>query len=307
LNAHLVDEGIHMTRVLIVPILAVALWSPGPSRDVVAAQSQPPQSALMLEVYTSNDYGYATTSTIVYGASEAILLDPQFLASDARNVATMIKLTGRKLTTVYTSHAHPDHFFGIAAIKQAFPGARYVALPEVVKRIATAWPGRREFWLPTYGDELPSAEPIMPEPLPSPRLTLEGHVLEITGEVIGDGPGNSFVWIPSLRAVVAGDVVFHERHLGVPADPAPWLATLDRIDALKPAVLVPGHKRSDVPNDPRATRWMREYIADFNAFRAQSKSAAELKARVLAKYPKAALPARLDQAAEAAFPAVPTR
>jgi hypothetical protein len=35
-------------------------------------------------VYTSNDYGYATASAIVYGATDAVLIDPQFLASDAR-------------------------------------------------------------------------------------------------------------------------------------------------------------------------------------------------------------------------------
>ena len=59
-------------------------------------------------------------------------------------------------------------------------------------------------------------------------MTLEGETIEITGEVVGDGPGNSYVWIPSLRTVVAGDVVFYERHLGVPADPTPWFAALDR-------------------------------------------------------------------------------
>jgi glyoxylase-like metal-dependent hydrolase (beta-lactamase superfamily II) len=125
--------------------------------------------------------------------------------------------------------------------------------------------------------------------------------MEITGEVMGDGPGNSFVWIPSLRAVVAGDVVFYERHLGVPADPAPWFATLDRIDALEPEILVAGHKGPNTPDDPRATQWMREYIADFNAFKADSASAAELKGKMLAKYPATAMPGRLDQAVEAAF------
>jgi hypothetical protein len=60
-------------------------------------------------------------------------------------------------------------------------------------------------------------------------------------------------------------VVFYERHLCVPADPAPWFQTLDRIDALKPEILVAGHKSPNTPDDPRATQWMREYIADFGA------------------------------------------
>jgi len=266
-----------------------------------AAETASAAQALSLQVYTSNDYGYATTSTIVSGATDAVLIDPQFLASDARKVAAMIKASGKKLTMVYTTHAHPDHFLGVAVIKQEFPNARYVALPEVAKRIATAWPARRNFWYPTYKDELPSEVAIVPDALATPTLTLEGETMPITGEVMGDGPGNSFVWIPSLRAVVAGDIVFNQWYLGVPADPAPWFATLDKIDALKPAVLVPGHKRADVANDPGATRWMRTYINDFNMFRAQSRTAAELKEKVLAKYPGLAMPGRLDQAVEAAF------
>jgi glyoxylase-like metal-dependent hydrolase (beta-lactamase superfamily II) len=288
-------------RTAIIFVTAAVLTAAGcgsPAGDEADVSAGPP---LTLEVYTSNDYGYATTSTIVYGDRDAVLIDPQFLASDARKVAEMIKASGKRLTTVYTTHAHPDHFLGVAVIKEAFPDARYVALPEVAKRIETAWPARRNFWYPTYGDELPSEVPILPEPLDTPRLTLEGETLEITGEVMGDGPGNSYVWIPSLRAVVAGDIVFNDRHIGVPDDPAPWFATLDRIDALDPVILVAGHKSPDAPDDPRATRWMREYITDFNTFKAESRTAAELKAKMLARYGDAAMPGRLDQSVEAAF------
>ena len=291
-----------MLRTLLVLLVLAGVGCGG--APAATSEEAPPETsapALTLEVYTSNDYGYATTSTLVAGETDAVLIDPQFLASDARRVVEMINASGRNLTTVYTTHAHPDHLFGIAVIKEAFPNARYVALPEVAARVETAWPARRNFWYPTYGDELPSEVPIVPEALATPTLTLEGETMEITGEVVGDGPGNSFVWIPSLRAVVAGDTVFYRRHMGVPADPTAWLATLDRIDALDPEILVPGHKDEDAPDDPAATQWMREYIADFNAFKAESASPEELKAKVLAKYPDAAMPDRLDQAVEAAF------
>jgi len=282
-------------------LLALAAVGCGaPTEDPDAAAGR-----LTLEVYTSNDYGYATTSTIVSGARDAVLIDPQFLASDARKVAEMIKVSGKRLTTIYTTHAHPDHFLGVAIIKEEFPGARYVALPEVAARIETAWPARRNFWYPTYGDELPSEVPILPEPLETPTLMLEGETMPITGEVMGDGPGNSFVWIPSLRAVVAGDIVFNQWYLGVPADPSAWFETLDQIDALEAAILVPGHKAASAGNDPQATRWLRQYITDFNAFKAASSSPAELKEKVLAKYPGLAMPGRLDQAVEAAFATAP--
>jgi glyoxylase-like metal-dependent hydrolase (beta-lactamase superfamily II) len=290
-------------RLLALALVAVTAVACAPAPADEGATS--PAPGLTLEVYTSDDWGYATTSTIVSGATDAVLIDPQFLASDARRVAERIRASGRRLTTVYTTHAHPDHFLGVAVIMAEFPDVRYVALPEVAARIETAWPARRNFWYPTYGDELPSEVPIVPEALEAPYLTLEGERMEIVGEVMGDGPGNSFVWIPSLRAVVTGDTVFYRRHLGVPADPTAWFETLDRIDALQPEILVPGHKPADAPNDPRATQWMRQYITDFNELRAESASATELKQKVLARYPDLAMPGRLDQAVEAAFPPEP--
>jgi hypothetical protein len=102
-----------------------------------------------------------------------------------------------------------------------------VALPQVVERIKTAWPARRNFWVATYGNDLPSETPILPEPIEG-QMLLEGNLLLITGEVMGDGPGNSFVHIPSLNAVVAGDIVFNNAHFAPPADPAALYATFDK-------------------------------------------------------------------------------
>ena len=59
----------------------------------------------------------------------------------------------------------------------------------------------------------------------------------MTGGVQGaDGPGNSFVSIPSLKAVVTGDIVFDHVYFGVPRDKARenWQKTIDQIVALKP-------------------------------------------------------------------------
>ena len=269
-----------------------------PAAPVEPEAAAPP---LQLEVFTSSPNGFSVTSTLVYGERDLILIDPQFLLSEARQVADRIRATGRTLTTIYTTHAHPDHFLGVAAIKEAFPEAQYVALPEVVERMKTSWPARRNFWVQTYGDDLPGETPILPEPIDG-TLMLEGHELVITGEVMGDGPGNSFVHIPALDAVVAGDIVFNHAHFGPPADPVPLYDTLDRIAALDPQILVAGHQAQGTPNDPAAIAFMRSYITDFAELTASSSSADELKTKVLEKYPDMALETLLDGAAGRAFP-----
>jgi len=64
------------------------------------------------------------------------------------------------------------------------------------------------------------------------------------------GPGNSFVWVPSLKAVVTGDIVCDHVYFGVPRDQARenWQKTIEQIAALKPAIVIPGHE------GPGATR-----------------------------------------------------
>ena len=100
-------------------------------------------------------------------------------------------------------------FSGLAVLRQAFPNAKIVALPATANAVKTAWPARQKFWLPTYGNNIPGAEPVVPEELTTPVLTLEGEQFPVTGPVAGsDGAANSFVYIPSLKAVVTGDYRF---------------------------------------------------------------------------------------------------
>jgi glyoxylase-like metal-dependent hydrolase (beta-lactamase superfamily II) len=247
------------------------------------------------------------TSTLVYGDNELLLIDPQFLLSEARQVVDKIKATGRTLTTIYSTHAHPDHFLGVAAILEAFPDAQYVALPQVRERIVTAWPGRRNFWYPTYGDDLPSEQAILPEALTEPKLVLEGHEFPITGEQVGlDGQGNSFVHIPELDAVVTGDIVFNS-HLRPPADTGPVYATLARIAALNPKIVVAGHQAQGADSDADVLQFIPAYIDAFNAAKAQSATAEELISKMKALYPDLGRVDALEQAATQAFAPPPAK
>lgn len=256
---------------------------------------------LQLEVFTSTAHGYAVTSTLVYGENALLLIDPQFLLSEARQVADMIKATGLSDITIYSTHAHPDHFLGVAAILDAFPDAKYVALPEVRERMITSWPSRRNFWYPTYGDDLPSEEAILPQALSAPVLTLEGHEFPITGEQVGlDGAGNSFVHIPALDAVVAGDIIFNS-HLRPPADTAPLYETLARIAALEPEIVVAGHQAKGASSDASVLEFIPQYIDTFHVQRAAAANAEELVQRMKDLYPGLGREDALEQAATTAF------
>ena len=121
---------------------AVALFVYAPATAQGPAKGGKATSKLTLKVITAGDNGYATTSTIVSGERDAIMIDPQFAKSEAKKVAAAVKASGKNLTIIYSTHGHPDHYFGLATMREEFPNAMLRALPEVVPNIERGWPAR---------------------------------------------------------------------------------------------------------------------------------------------------------------------
>lgn len=261
------------------------------------------QSQLQLKVYTSSPEGFSVNSTLVYGEKDAVLIDSQFLLSEAHRLVATILESKKNLTAVYVTHPHPDHYFGLAVIKQALPNARLVALPMTVAGIKAGWGPRYKFWSATYGGNLPP-EPVIPEELEGTTLTLEGQTLQIFGGLTGDSPrNNSYVWVPSLKAAVAGDIVFSGSHFVVPKMRDEWLQTLDQIAALHPSIVVAGHQIAGAPTDASTIEFMKQYMQFFDQSVASSKSADEARAKMKDRYPNLALETLLNSSLQAAFPA----
>src|SRR4029077_16163661 len=73
------------------------------------------------------------SSTLISGERDAVLVDTPITVGQARALANWIAACGKKLTTIYATHGHGDHFFGASTILERFPGARFVARPEVIE------------------------------------------------------------------------------------------------------------------------------------------------------------------------------
>jgi glyoxylase-like metal-dependent hydrolase (beta-lactamase superfamily II) len=259
---------------------------------------------LKVTVYNPGaDAMFPVSSVLVTGRKDAILVDAQFGVTQADKVVEAIRRSGKHLTTVYISHGDPDYYFGLERIKTAFPDVRVVATPQTVAHIQQTMAGKLAFWGPKLGADAPKTL-VLPEVLEGDTLKLEGQALKVVG-LDGEQPDRTFVWIPSIKAVVGGVVLFNNLHVWM-ADTqsaqshADWLATLDTIAALKPRIVVPGHFMPGPASPVQAVSFTANYIRAFDAQTAAAKDSGELIAAMKKLYPDAGQEGGLEVSAKVA-------
>lgn len=259
---------------------------------------------LKLDVYNpGHDAIFPVSSVIVSGEHDAILVDAQFGKGQAEQVVERLRKSGKQLTTIYISHGDPDYYFGLDTLTQAFPKARVVASAATVAHIRNTMDAKLAYWGPQMGADKP-AKLVVPQVLEGNQLKLEGQALEVVG-LDGPQPDRSFVWIPSIKAVVGGVVVSEHIHVWM-ADTqtaqshADWLATLARIEQLAPRTVVPGHYLGDSSRSLEAVRFTANYIRDFDTETAKAGNADALIAAMKKRYPNLADESSLELGAKVA-------
>ncbi|WP_434595906.1 MBL fold metallo-hydrolase [Pseudomonas sp. R4-83] len=259
---------------------------------------------LTLDVYNPGTEAiFPVTSVLVSGEKEAILVDAQFGNSQAQQVVEKIRASGKQLTTIYISHGDPDYYFGLDTLTQAFPKAKVLASQPTVDHINQTVAGKLAFWGPKMGADVP-AKTVVPGVLKGDSLVLEGQKLQVIG-LQGKQPDRSFVWIPSLKAVVGGVVIAENIHVWM-ADTqtaqshADWLETLDSIESLKPTTVIPGHYLGDSSRSLASVKFTADYIKAFDTETAKAKDSAALIAAMKRRYPSLGEESSLELSAKVA-------
>jgi hypothetical protein len=133
-------------------------------------------------------------------------------------------------------------------------------------------------------------QPVLPRALEVNTLTLEGQAIEIRGSegVLAHRP---YAWIPSIEAVVGNIGVFGNMHVWTAdtqsaAERAAWVAQLDEMAALKPALVVPGHMKAGTKVDASTITFTKDYLQTFEKQLAASKNSAQLIEAMKKAYPQ---------------------
>ncbi|MTD28356.1 MBL fold metallo-hydrolase [Erwinia sorbitola] len=245
---------------------------------------------LKLEVYNPGEASmFAVSSEIISGAHEVVLIDAQFQRNDAEALVKRIKDTGKRLTTVFISQSDPDFYFGLDTIKRAFPQAKIVATAATVELIKQSKDGKLAFWGPKMGANAPQSL-IVPEVLPGNTFQVDGEIIEVKS-VNDPQPQNTYLWVPSLKTVMGGVVVYGNNIHVWMADAQTaderqvWQQKLEAINALKPERVVPGHFLPGAAQTIASVKFTQQYLKTAETVLAGSKDAASYTAVMQMKYP----------------------
>lgn len=243
---------------------------------------------LKLEVFNASENSFGVASVIISGKTDAVLIDAQFTLEDAEKVAEQIKKSGKKLTTIYISHTDPDFYFGLEVFKKYFPEVTAYASPATVESIKATAQKKLDVWGERLGKAITS-NIVLPQVLKANSIDLEGQKLEIIG--LEEFPSKTFVWIPSIKAVVGGINVFGTTFNLWMADAQTsaarkqWIDVLDKIEALHPQIVIPAHADSQSPFDIAAVKHTKSYIQFYQEALKTNKTSESLIKAIKAKYP----------------------
>jgi cyclase len=202
-------------------------------------------------------WGWSNAGLVVDGGA-SLLVDTLFdlrLTADMLDAMRAATPAAAAIGTVVNTHANGDHCYG----NQLVAGADIVASTASAKEMDEVPPSLLAAFVGMAGDLGPAGDLLLEIfggftfegiEVVAPTTTFDGALSLQVGDRRVDllelGPahtgGDVAVHLPDAGVLFTGDLVFHGGHPIVWAGPVTnWIAACDRMLALAPTVVVPGH------------------------------------------------------------------
>lgn len=234
------------------------LWNgSAPMEEWTQAVSHGAVTAVADNVITVHSTYFCGSVTAIRTRAGLVLIDTANVALAAQTFAAVRRWDDSPVHTVIYTHGHIDHTGGMQVIDEE-ADARGVARPRIVAhrdvrrrleryRLTQGFNSivqGQQFNYPDYTYPVGQRQPdeVYDDTL---SLTIGGERLELL-HGRGETDDATFVWLPERRVLASGDfVIWMFPNAGNPRKvqryAAEWAATLRRMQALRPEVLIPGH------------------------------------------------------------------
>jgi len=221
------------------------------------------QIAPRVHVIPDQRIEFVPNAGIVVGERAALVIETAMGAANGERVLREARrLAGERPLLLTTTHFHPEHAFGA----QAFVGsATYICNRAQAEELAAKGREYVEMFSgfgPALEELLRDVELVAPQVVYGDEASVDlgGIVVELRHFGTAHTRGDQVAFVREGRILFAGDLV-EERFLPIfpdeDADGPLWLGVLDELEALEPAVIVPGH---GAVGDTALIGALREYL-----------------------------------------------
>lgn len=210
--------------------------------------------------------------TLIQGPTSAVIVDTPINIQQTTDLADWIAKTAprKKLTHLFITHVHGDHFFGAPVLQKRFPGIQIVSTAKVAGGIKEQYgDAYTTLWSVLFPNgQLPEEKPLASSLPASNEFTLDGYKLHAIDVPHSDCEHSSVLHVPSLDLVVGGDVIYGDcyQFLGqanTHEKRQQWIDALTMIEELNPKIVVAGHKRASQIDGPYLLQATKKYIQVF--------------------------------------------
>jgi glyoxylase-like metal-dependent hydrolase (beta-lactamase superfamily II) len=216
----------------------------------------------MLGVASRDNQGFNSNAGFAITDAGVVVVDALGTEALGRGLVAAIRmLTPQPIRRVIVTHYHADHFYGLGPLKDA--GAEIWAHHRGREYLDQQGPARLEQrqrdlapWVDAHTRLVP-ADRWLPG---DASFALGGLDFDVVYMGPAHAPDDVVVIVRQERVIFCGDIIISGRIPFVgEADSRRWLAAIDRLLGLRPAVMVPGH--GPVSRDPaRDLAFTREYL-----------------------------------------------
>ncbi len=208
--------------------------------------------------------GVDSNSTFIITSKGVIVVDTRPTPIEADKVMAEIR-KHTDLPIIYTinTHFHGDHTFGNQVFEES---VSIIAHKNVRKTLISKYGSQHLELFKTFG--IPGMDAVK---ITAPNLVYEKSMdIDLGGfhlELIharGHTDGDTYIYLPSLRTIIAGDLVFNKK---IPfmghAYIDDWINGLVDMENLDAEIIIPGH--GDVAGKPIITQ-MKHYLMKLKVF-----------------------------------------
>jgi glyoxylase-like metal-dependent hydrolase (beta-lactamase superfamily II) len=253
----------------------------------VVPDTKPEQIADGVHVIPDQRIDLVPNVGFVVGEEVVLVVDTGMGVANAERVLERARelAGGRKLLLTLT-HFHPEHGFGAQVFRNAaeivYNRSQWEELKAKFGEFVEMFSG----FSPEIAEILSDVELTEPHETYEDRLRIDLGGVVVDLEAVGPAHtrGDQTVWLPDQRVLFAGDLVENRFFPILPdADShgSEWIALLERLEAMEPETVVPGH---GAVGDAGLVRDVCEYLVWIRSLAREGGDKAELESQVQERY-----------------------